>query len=253
MRFEIEPDVFRKMLENVLIYAEGKSLLDGENVGVFDTKKVRFFKTEANYASAVYAVYAPRFFLSYEVDEARNVTLNERLLNVVRRGFRGCQKITVREEGELLVLEGGGYRYAEPLEEGEPMEIPEGLKMKYDAEVGTIPEMDEEPVLQVLLTPDAIKDFPLGDVVKLACDGERIYTSVSEVGTYESPVVPKKKKIVKEMESYFERSYLERIASQFDGEFWLTIVKRGDSGLAVFSKKAKNYVLTYLLAEAIPP
>ncbi len=237
MKMKIEPNRFKRMLENVLLYHGGTEL--DANVGVFTDKGVSFKDISLEVVTVI-AMYGKKYFMEYEIAED-GVAFSKSLLAQMRDSFKTDESITVFTEGEKIHLAGKKERYEESLTIIEQVELP--WEVVNDATLGVVPKK-LNPEIQVLIDPGVLRNLPKTGDYLFRSDGEKLELIIEdEVGKYTKEITLSKKEKLEEFEVRFESSYFNKVLSQFTGEVWLSM----NEVAAVFSQKTKDFMLTYIV------
>ena len=240
MRIVIEPNRFRRLLENVLLYHGGTEL--DSALGEFSPKKVEF-KDDNLEVIWLYGAYSKDFFLEYEAGEDEKIPFSKSLLEQMKYGFSDDKQMTVRADGDKIYLEGAKERYEEPLIEMEPTNFTEEFGFKSDKTLGLIPG-NLEAEIQVLMKAEVLTGLPKAKDYLFRSDGKNLEVIIEDVGKYTRQITPSKVGVMNETELKFEAGYFAKVANQFDGEVWLTLRENA----AVFSQKKKDCMQTYVLS-----
>jgi len=236
MKVRVDPNHFRRMLENILIH-RGDVELD-TNVGVFTPTRVEFRDVSLEVMS-IAATYDRGFFIEYDASDEQ-VPFSKSILDQMKRGFSASKVLTVYTEDEMIHLVGDTEHYEEPLIEIAPVDFP--IPFREDSILGLVPE-SLNAVVQLSAKSEVLANLPKAEEYLFRCDGEKLEVIVSDVGRYTKKFVPIVERSMGELEVKFNSSYYLKVANQFSGEVWLSL----NEDAAVFSQMKDGCMLTYML------
>ena len=236
MKVSIDPNHFRRMLENVLIH-RGDVELD-TNVGAFTPTQVEFKDVSLEVISIV-AVYDRIFFVEYDASDEQ-VPFSKSLLDQMKRGFGAGKMMTVYTENGEIHLEGETEHYEEPFTETVPGDFP--IEFVEDDMLGLVPK-SLNAMVQIEADAETLANLPKAEEYLFRCDGEKFEVIVEDVGKYTKKIVPNIENSMDEVEVKFNAAYYAKVANQFSGEVWLSL----NEDAAVFSQKKDDCMLTYML------
>lgn len=236
MKVSIDPNHFRRMLENVLIH-RGDVELD-TNVGAFTPTQVEFKDISLEVMSII-AVYDRSFFVEYDASDEQ-VPFSKSLLDQMKRGFGAGKFMSVYTEDEKIHLEGETEHYEESLIEIAAVDFP--IEFIEDALLGLIPK-SLNAIVQLSAESEVLANLPKSEEYLFRCDGEKLEVVVEDVGRYTKKFTPIIEKSMGELEVKFNAAYYTKVSSQFSGEVWLSL----NEDAAVFSQKKDDHMLTYML------
>jgi len=228
MEISIEPERFAKLLKNALI----TNLLDN-TVIEFREKGIRFQDVSLGTAFVV-GIFSEKYFLRYEAKN-ENVPVASSLLSALGHGFKD-KKITVRTEGDSIIMEGSVDHYKEPMLDIEKTEFPIELVV---SEYGVIPKKREPEVLVKL--PTNALNLPPASQYNFVSDGESLKAVITDIGTYTRTLKPEKTVKMNKLDVKFSQKYYEAIMANFDKSVWLALY----TDAMVVSKREKDWMLTY--------
>ena len=236
MKVRVDPNHFRRMLENILIH-RGDVELD-TNVGVFTPTRVEFRDVSLEVMS-IAATYDRGFFIEYDASDEQ-VPFSKSILDQMKRGFGAGKVLTVYTKDDKIHLEGETEHYEESLIEIAPIDFP--IQFMEDDILGLIPER-LNAIVQLSAEAEVLANLPKAEEYLFRCDGERLEVIVEDVGKYTKKIVPNTEKSMDEVEVKFNAAYYAKVANQFSGEVWLSL----NEDAAVFSQKKDDCMLTYML------
>lgn len=238
MRCVIEPERLKRLINAVLI---GKKL--DNTVGVFTTNGVQFNDISLE-VIAVVAAYKKEYFLEYEAGENEVVPITSTLLDRLGWGFKG-DKITFSTGPgstgveSLILSSGDDEKYDEPMISSESEEFPIKMKM---SDYGIVPEKYQPQAL--FLVSSSELDFPAAETYRLVVKDGGFYVNIRNVGNYTRKIKVNKTVNSEDLEVEFDGDYFQSIVKNLDGDVWLGL----NPEAMVINKKAKDYLLTYLLS-----
>ncbi|MHA1215657.1 MAG: hypothetical protein ACTSPG_10180 [Candidatus Hodarchaeales archaeon] len=228
MKISVEPERLAKLFKNATI----SGMLDGVNLEF--TEKGLKFRDISLRTTTVIGVFNKNFFVSFEA-EKEVIPLTKSLVDALSYGFKD-KKITMRTEGNDVILEGSHDKYKEPLRNPEIIEFPVKTVVN---EYGIVPE---KIVPNVIVQVD-VKNLKLPDAkkFKFVSDGKTLKAIITDVGTYSRDILIEKTVKMEEVTAIFQKEFFDNVITNFNGKVWLQLNK----DYVVVSQKEPQFLLTY--------
>lgn len=236
MKISVDPNRFRRMLENILIH-RGDVELD-TNVGIFTPTRVEFRDVSLEVMS-IAANYDQGFFTEYDASDEQ-VPFSKSILDQMKRGFGGGKSMSVYTEDEKIHLKGETEHYEESLIEIAPVDF--SIQFREDETLGLVPE-SLNAIVQIEIDVETLSNLPKAEEYLFKCDRETLEVIVEDVGRYTKKLIPLNEISIEELAVKFNSTYYLKVANQFDGKVWLSL----NEDAAVFSQKKDDHMLTYML------
>jgi len=137
-----------------------------------------------------------------------------------------------------IIIKGKTETYSEPRVEKESGEFPLPIE---NTDKGVLIK-GFEPTVQVLINVNDL-GLPSANYYKFGCKDGNLYVTIEDVGKYTRYIKYAKKKAVNDIEITVDGARLQNMISNLEGEVWFSF----DADKIAFSKKSKDYLLTYVM------